>query len=351
MFVVLVFLMLLCWLLSSPRVHLFLLSGEDYLSRQRTSFMNGFFILFVIVRHMTQYGIEPSDAERIALFIMPRGQLIVTPFLFFSGYGLMCALMRSRGEYVGKLLKLRLPRLWLHFVLCIACYWALNTFLAGTEYSLSHIFLAALTWKSFGNSTWYIGVTLLSYIILAVSSYATRHHGNIAMWLVSSILLVICLQLILLYKEPYWVNTALCIPAGMGYAMFRKTIENFLRRIPVPTLLLGVLLMWLGCVTHRTWLSLDLLGNIGSVLYALGICLAQGCISYKRPFPLLVWCGGTALFFIYILQRLPMITGAYFGWNIAYREAYVAGCLIMALLLAYIAVPIFRRWDKLFFRL
>lgn len=351
MFLGLVLSMLLCWLLSLPRIHLSLLSEENYLSRQRTSFINGFFILFVFMSHMTQYDIELSDAERMALFVMPRGQLIVAPFLFFSGYGLMCSLMRSREEYAGKLLKLRLPRLWLHFVLCIACYWALNTFLVGKEYSLGHIILSALTWQSFGNSNWYIGVTLLSYFILGVSSYVTRHHGNFAMLLVSSVLLMICLQLICLYKEPYWVNTALCIPAGMAYAMFRKPIESVLRRIPIPTLLMGVLLMWLGCVTHRTWLGITLLGNFGSVLYALGICLVQGCISYKRPFPLLVWCGGTALFFIYILQRLPMITGAYFGWNIEYREAYVGGCLSMSFLLAYIAIPLFRRLDKLIFRL
>ena len=349
MFVVLIFALLLCFLLSSPRIHLQLLSEEDYLSRQRTSFLNGFFIVFVFIRHITQYDIVPSEWERMALYVMPRGQLLVTPFLFFSGYGLMCSMMRSRYEYTGKLLTTRFPKLWLHFVLCIACYWCLSSLLLGKEYSLSHICLAAVTWTSFGNSTWYIGVTLLAYLILAISSYVTGRRGNILMWMVSFFLTVICLQLILLYKEPYWGNTALCIHAGMAYAMFRGPIEGLLRRIPLPTLFLGGALMWLGCVTHRTWLYIDLLGNVGSILYASGICLLQGCISYKRPFPLLVWCGGPALFFIYILQRLPMMIGAYFGWNHDYREVYVAGCFVLTILLALLAIPLFKKLDKVLF--
>lgn len=350
MFVALVFLLLLCWLLSSPRIHLSLLSEENYLSPQRTSFINGFFIVFVFISHITQYDIVPSELERMALFLSPRGALMVTTFLFFSGYGLMCSMMRSRNEYTRKLLMVRFPKLWLHFVLSITCYWCLSTFLLGAEYSLSHICLAAITWESFGNSNWYIGITLLAYLILAISSFMVKHRGYILMWIVSFVLMVICLHMIRLYKPAYWVNTALCIHAGMAYAMFRRPIEGMLRRIPIPTLFLGGALMLLGVLTHRIWVYVAILGNFGAILYALGICLLQGCISYRRPFPLLVWCGGPALFFIYIFQRLPMMVGAYFGWNIEYRDAYIAGCFVLSLMLAFGAIPLFKKLDQVLFR-
>lgn len=349
MFAVLLFFMFIGLCLSRPRLHSRLLSEEDYLSRQRTAFINGVFILFVFIRHISQYHVVPGNMEQWALLSMPRGQLLVTPFFFFSGYGLMCSLRRNRDKYVGKLLQNRFPKLWLHFVLCVALYWSVNTFLVGKEFSLAHICLSALTWESCGNSTWYIGVSLLAYLLLAAAAFVTKKHGYIAMLSVVAVLFTMCLLLINVYKASFWVNTALCIPAGMAYALYRKAIEQVFRCIPLPTWLFGVLFMWLGCVGHRSWLGYDILGNIGAVLYAFGLCLMQGCVEWKRPLPLLVWCGGPALFYLYILQRLPMLVGAYFGWNTEYRDAYVAACFLLTLLLAYIAIPLFKRVDKCLF--
>lgn len=349
MLAVLVLFLILCALLSKPCVHLHLLADNDYLSHSRTNFINGFFVVFVFIRHFSQYDIVPDSVERMAFHIMPAGQLLVTPFLFFSGYGLMCSMRRSRQSYTGKLMMTRFPKLWLHFALCIAVYWAVNTFLVGEQFTLCHSCLALLTWTSFGNSTWYIGIMLLAYLVLAICSFAMGKRGNIAVLVTSTLLLTICLLLINVYKASYWVNTALCIPAGMAYAVYRPSIDAFLRRIPIPSLLLGAVIMWLGCKTHRSWMGFDILGNIGAVLYAAGLCIVQGCISWKRPLPLMVWAGGPALFYLYILQRLPMLIGAYFGWNLEYREAYVAGCFVLTGILAFGVIPLFKKLDHVLF--
>lgn len=350
MLAILVFLLLLCFLLSKPRLHLSLLTDEDYLSQPRTSFINGFFIVFVFICHILNgYNIGCSQIERWALHLLPYGQLIVTSFLFFSGYGMMCQMMRSRETYAQKLLKVRLPKLWIHFVLCISCFWVVSTFLVGKEYNLLHIVLATLTWTSFGNSNWYIGLCLLAYIIIAIAALTTSRWGLGMTLCVTSILLFLSILVQSEFREAYCVNTALCIPAGMAYALYRAPIETFLRKLPIPTLLIGLALLGAGSITHRLLVEHAILSNIGSILFAAGLCLAQGCISWRRPLPLLRWCGGPALFYLYILQRLPMLIGAYFGWNTDFRELYIAGCFLLTLALAFMAIPMFKKLDKYIF--
>lgn len=84
----------------------------------------------------------------------------------------------------------------------------------------------------------------------------------------------------------------------------------------------------------------SMLSNVGSVLFAFGVALLTGSISLyfphlSLPGRILAWCGGPALFYLYIYQRIPMILGAHYGMNIEVGNAYLLMCIVFTVLIAW----------------
>ena len=74
-----------------------------YLLRHHTSMMNGVFIWLVFLRHFSQYHPELGGVDAWLLEHDCLGQLIVAPFFFFSGWGMMCFLQKKGKGYVRQL--------------------------------------------------------------------------------------------------------------------------------------------------------------------------------------------------------------------------------------------------------
>ena len=53
------------------------------LNKEQTTCINGIFVLFVFLSHFGQYETMPWNGVLLAI-----GQLMVAPFLFYSGYGM-----------------------------------------------------------------------------------------------------------------------------------------------------------------------------------------------------------------------------------------------------------------------
>ena len=63
--------------------------NDKYLDKNYTNIIKGFFLLFVFTSHLTQYKLPFSNEwyDTIGLkFNAKLGQLMVTMFLFYSGY-------------------------------------------------------------------------------------------------------------------------------------------------------------------------------------------------------------------------------------------------------------------------
>lgn len=65
---------------------------KDYLSKENTTAINGIFVVLVLLCHFTQYVRFGSGLvdQSFLFFKSHLGQLVVTTFLFFSGYGIIC---------------------------------------------------------------------------------------------------------------------------------------------------------------------------------------------------------------------------------------------------------------------
>ena len=171
----------------------------------------------------------------------------------------------------------------------------------------------------------------------------------------SHIVVVACVAILfgasiqlLKFKGGWWVDTCLCIPAGMLFCSLRTKIESIIRIIPIPVWLIGILTTLFGVIFYRY--SIVLFGlygpNIGAITFATGITLIFSAVNFKSLPSFLHWSGGSALFYLYIFQRLPMLIGYRLGWNTQSPYLYEAFCFCITTAIAFVCVQIFPRTDN-----
>lgn len=81
---------------TKPRLQTKIIPNGSYISRARTTVINGVFIWIVFIRHMRGYGFEVYGLEYvIAKGVGALGQCCVATFLFYSGFGIMSSLKKK----------------------------------------------------------------------------------------------------------------------------------------------------------------------------------------------------------------------------------------------------------------
>lgn len=276
--------------------------GEDseaYLSRDTTNIVKGFFILMVFNSHICDYW---SCLNPVGKYL---GQMIVVPFLFYSGYGVMEAIKQKGVDYVKGMPRHRILSTLLNFDVAV-CVFAAVSFLLSRELTLKSLILSLITWESIGNSNWYIGVILIWYGVtwLVFRFLPRREHSPRCGWqlgviLVTGVILTVWLKS---NRPACWYNTFLCYYFGVAYSVWQDKIK----------------ILWL-----RWWGLVMVFGVIGYLAATALMGNCHGLFTLVRPFffmiillgltwritftsPILKWCG-EHLFPIYIYQRIPMI--------------------------------------------
>ncbi len=78
--------------------------GDSVLSPEQTTVIKGIFVLLVFASHVGQYlSLDAADGILTHAYLVIRtklGQMIVVPFLFYSGYGIRCSIDRKGEPYL-----------------------------------------------------------------------------------------------------------------------------------------------------------------------------------------------------------------------------------------------------------
>lgn len=273
---------------------------DDALSISQTTCINGIFVILIFMSHFCQY----ADVESVGLFkpyLLIRiilGQLVVAPFLFYSGYGIMEQITKKETAYVNRIPIKRIFKTWLHFFLAIVLY-LLVSFLKKMKYSGMQIILSFVAWESIGNSNWYIFVIILMYFSTYISF---KLFSNKKASILSMILLCVFFILLLqnLKEGRWWYDTMFCFPFGIIVSYYKRTINDFVskKRLLITVLMLAVTTILLF---YRSRLIIH---ELLAVIFCFDIVLL--CTFVRIINPILDFFGRHA-FEIYILQRIPMI--------------------------------------------
>ena len=193
-----------------------------YLSKQTTTNIKGIFTIMILMSHFRDYANISSDSIYIK-FLSLFGQLMVTMFLFYSGYGIMESLIKKKN-YMKSFFRNRFLKTFIHFDLVVILY-IIVSFIIGNKYNIITYLLSFVGWASIGNSNWFMFVILGLYLITYISNIIFSKNKLIG--LISTTLLSFVLIIFLyFFKEDWWYNIILCYPCGMWYSYFKEKIEN-----------------------------------------------------------------------------------------------------------------------------
>jgi len=303
---------------------------EDYMDPSATRTIQGVFVVLVFIRHFMQYASYDGYMEKIIRY--PNGylaQLIVVPFLFYTGYGTMASIRHKGRDYVKRIPYDKFLKLLLRFDCCLLLFLSYSIW-AGKNYDTGRILLSFTTWRSIGNSNWYVALILVFYIAVYLSFRWIR-SPRISVLLVTALLLGY-MFLIKDVKNGYWYNTLLVLPLGMGFCLVKERVDAWLARrafaYPVAVCVLSMAVVGLQPFSKAyVWAYL-----LWGCAFALLMVLATMKLRLRNAFFDFL---GSHVFSLYILQRIPMLvmkqlnigTGKAFN----YFVATFAATIIMAL--------------------
>ncbi|GAW99803.1 acyltransferase family protein [Secundilactobacillus mixtipabuli] len=298
---------LLLLFISSLRLNL---AGPSagYLNRDTTATINGFFLLLVMFSHFNTYLPASSLGRLTTLWMTTKGELIVTTFLFFSGFGIMEQLQKRGTAYINTFPVKRILFVWAKFFFAVSLF-LLLAFCLHQSYSFPRILLTYFGLTTIGNSGWYIFAILLLYCLTYLAfKLAPKSHRNALFYLLAGLAIYIIIASLSL---PSWYHeTILSYFAGAVFSLNQSKWCSFINknwRHYVTT----------GFVTLLLFLSSYLLSALskGLLHYAF---YQVAAISFPFLFVLLTmkmalknrflkYVGGGAMFSLYILQRIPMM--------------------------------------------
>lgn len=202
-------------------------NASDCLAPSQTVCINGIFILLVFVSHLGHLLLQPMGYEmshlldKVYLKIhSTHGQLIVVPFLFYSGYGVATQMMNKPG-YLASFLRNRALPLWLNFLVALACYLLVTVAFIGpvrvVDAAKSLVFLHA-----FGNPTWFLFCTMASYMVVWLAFKFMR--GRFSISAVCILGMLVYIGIVSRYRPIWWYDTALIFPIGVIVALYKDEV-------------------------------------------------------------------------------------------------------------------------------
>lgn len=318
--------------------------NNDYLDKAQTTAINGIFVLFVFLRHFSQY-ITYDEADAIFNYVDVRlGQLIVVTFLFYSGYGIRVSIQKKGIDYVRGFPLKRIFKVWYHFAIVVALFIVVNTIMH-QNYDFVKNILAFSGWTSIGNSNWYIFTVLFLYIstYIAYSICAERPDKGVFL------LILMCMGYYIVLRNVkgfFWYNTVFSYPMGMLYAQHELKLKSFVQKskkhywsLFVGFVMMTAILYYVEtkAVHGKTILYWMLSCGFMAVILLLTMKLKLN----NRALMLL----GTYTFEIYILQRIPMIM---LQEHIADKRVYFSACFIITLIMAVGLKKLTNKTDRVF---
>lgn len=317
-------------------------NDNDYLSKNNTYVIKGIFIICIFLSHINDYvSFDFFFDKLVILFLFYLSQLMVTMFLFYSGYGIYESIKNKGSNYIDLFPKRRIAFTFLNFAMAVTIYLSIS-FLIDVHYSLDNILFSYIGWQSIGNSSWYMFAIFTLYLFTYFSFKWLKDCSNEKMPLYFITLLVFIYIFVLTdIKPPRYTNTILCYILGMWYSYYKDSFHALLQNNNrLYSYLLGgtIFLFAVSAVLFLNYfINLKYLSILFYNFFSIIFCFLMLLITMKFSFDssILRWLG-MYLFWIYILQRIPMILLKRVNAIYNYPYVYIILCAFVTLFLAFL---------------
>ena len=277
--------------------------NPSYISKNNTQPIKGIFVVIVFLSHVRTYAAYEHFTDIFVINCLNYlGQLMVALFLFYSGYGI-CEAIKAKGKkYVDSIPLKRVGSTFIDFAFAVCLFIALN-YCFGKTYSLNHILLSFTGWVSVGNSNWYMFAIFALYLLTYVS-FKLCKTDMLKSIIVFSVLSLIYVYVLSRVQPSRFSNTALCYTAGMWFSYFKAHIDGLFQSKRFIYYIIAFAIIAFYFVAYPYKGVRIMYFNGVSILFSLSIVFVSMKFSLQNK--VLTWFGDH-LFWVYILQRLPMI--------------------------------------------
>ena len=312
---------------------------KDALSRDRTTMINGFFVGLILFSHFNSYISLDGDSLYYLIF-NKINQLMVTTFLFYSGYGILESI-KNEKDYIDNFFKNRILKLFISFSLALVLYMGLNL-LVGNNYSIKTIILSFIGWESIGNSNWFI-FAIFSMYFATLFSFKTFRKDTKSAILLNTIFSFVYIIFVMKFKGfDWWYNIILCYNLGMFISYYKDSILSSLEnnRYYILTLLIVMIVFVLSYLNNSGYFVYEII----AITFVLIVFLVTLKVKIGNKF--LLWLGKNT-FNIYILQRLSYIFYDYIGLSDYNIYLYFVVSIITILILSIVFDKVVRSICRL----
>ncbi len=301
-------------------------------------------MFLVFLSHFTQY--YPQTAEPGGMFYYVKhysGQLIVTMFLFYSGYGIFESIKRKGTDYVRAFPKNRILKTVFHLDCAVLIYYIINLVL-GIKFSLPRYLVSLIGWESVGNSNWFMFAVIIQYFIVYVSFIVFRKHRLPALIAVT-VLAVVYMAVMSELKDSYWYNTALCLPIGLWYSYLKEFTEKVIIKNQITYWLIFAITSVLFVISYKHSRNILAYEAWTAAFIAVVLLLTMKVNICNK---VLLWLGDH-VFSVYILQRIPMLIFRETHVKFSSMNLCFAVCFSITIVLSLLFDLIMNRIDKRLF--
>lgn len=333
------------------------------MSKDNTNIIKGIFVLLVFLSHSSQYiGYENLLGFFDASYISVQkflGQMIVSVFLFYSGYGIMESITKKGFSYVKLIPLKRILKTLVGFDIVVVLYLLIDLLL-GEPLSISKTLLSFLAWDNINNSNWYILLILLLYAASFLSFIPIRLSKAKYIHVICAIILTIFAAFIALFlremgKDYYYYYTVFIFPLGIWYSILKPYIDKLVMKNDYIyfCILTIVTLAFAFANIHRTdkvyiasfYHTITLTYIAWSLIFTIFIVLLT--MKLKTNSVAFSWLG-EHLFAVYILQRIPMLILDRIGFSTKHPYFFIIISFVATIFLALVFDFLMKKlWSKL----
>lgn len=326
---------------------------KDYCSPKQTTSINGLFTILIFISHIAQRLLKIPNGPMTDVLSAPyitfrtyMGQLVVVPFLFYSGYGITESIKRKGTNYVKAMPTNRIFKVWYHLAITVTLY-VIYDLIFKIKYPVSVNLLAYTGWRDIGGSNnWYIFVSLVLYIIVFISFMIFRKSKILAVALTTVLALAFGIWEWKMGLGTRYYNTLMIFPLGMLFSLVKPYFDKlFLKNDVIWVLGLGAVFgacCYFGSVRNNSLVLYTLWAIFAAIL------LLFITMKVKIQNSILDWFG-RHVFSIYVLQYLPMNVLQQFNFHVSHPYAFFVICFVSTIILATLFDAFTEKTDAIIF--
>lgn len=296
-------------------------------------------MILVFLRHSTDYCDFSQSSSYLFNFVnLGLKQLIVTTFLFYSGYGIYESI-KNKDNYVNITLPKRIKKLYIYFLVSVISYLVMNSFL-DIKYDIKTVISSLFTWESIGNSNWYIFAIISMYFFTYICFKVLKKDLHA----IAGVTFLINLYTIILslFKYSYWYDTVICFALGLFVSYYKERIFSFFTR----NNFIYSVSLFIVTLYFYTFYKLHPFNVVFHELWALSFVILIMLISLKfKIYSKILLFLGKYTFWIYILQRMSMIILDKFYITDFRNYLFITFSFIITIILAMIYKKVFDKFN------